>query len=192
MQTPVEDGRCHRQTPCGFDRFGIGQCAFDNAKVAAQRVIAPGGAEIVNRLQHAKEHQANAHARGEQHREPAQVAVIRRRIEPANPHLAQGRDEDAKADDDKDVRGRQEEPVEGRGQKSAHSAKGRSDRVLEHQRQDDESHNHQPGNGKDGVVDIQPERADLWGNVVLTDLVIGLDHLGRPFGFRDRFNVVFL
>jgi hypothetical protein len=29
-------------------------------------------------------------------------------------------------------------------------------------------------------VNIQPERPDLGFNIVLTDLVIGLDDLGRP------------
>ena len=132
---------------------------------------------MIDRLQHPEEHQADAHAGGEQHREPADVAVLGFRLLSAQPDLAERRDDQHHADDDEDVAGGQEEPVEAGRQGAADVVEDRADLVLEGQRQHHESDDHQTGDQEYRIVDVQSEGTQVGLDVVLADLVVGLDDL---------------
>ena len=83
------DRRRHGTAPRGLDCLGIDKRALDDAKPSAKRLVAPWGAKVIDRLQHTKEHQPDAHTRGEQHREPPDIAVIGGGVDPADTNAAQ-------------------------------------------------------------------------------------------------------
>ena len=103
------------------------------------------------------------------------------------PHLAQRGDDQKQAQQNKHIRRRQEKPVKRRCQPAPHVIEHRPHTVLKRQCQKDERHNRQTRYQKDGIVHIKPERPDLCGEVILSDLIIGLDRIGgtiRAFDAR--------
>ncbi len=179
VQAPVEDRRGHPQrVRRGGIALGPAQGRPVGAHAVFQRDPAECGGIMRDRLAYAVEHEADAHSGRKKHGEPASIAVIGRGVPAADPHLAQGRDDQAQADQHEDIARQQEEPVEGRGEEIPHAGKDRTDGVLEGHGDDDESHHRQARHGKDWVVDVQTQKLD----VVLTDLVIGLDQVCRPLG----------
>ena len=137
-----------------------------------------------DRLGHAVEHQPDAHAGGEQHREPSHIGIVRLGIGAAETDPAIGRDHEEQAQDHEDIRRRQEEPVEARRQPVAQAFEKRPHLILKCQGENDEGNDRQPRDGEDGIVDVEAERPDLPGDVVLTDLVLGFDEIGRSVRCR--------
>ena len=127
-----------------------------------------------DRLGHAEEHQADAHAGREQHREPSRVGVIGRRFLATEPDVPERRDDEQKAEGHEDVARQDEEPVEMMRQPVAHRAKKRGRGFWEHQRAEHEGDDAEPGHEEDRVVDVEPERPELGLDVVLADLVIDI------------------
>ena len=85
---------------------------------------------------HAEEHQPDPHARGKQHREPAGVGIVRRRIRAAQPHLAHRQHDQHEGQKiTKILAADRKKPVEGRGKRGAQPAEefgrlsGRKQRV---------------------------------------------------------------
>jgi hypothetical protein len=57
--------------------------------------------------------------------------------------------------------------------------------VGQRQRVEHEDDNRQPRDEENRVVNVQSERPDLRFDIVLTDLVIGLNDIRRPLGRRN-------
>jgi hypothetical protein len=132
---------------------------------------------MVDRLGHAEEHQPDAHAGREQHREPAGVGVVRHRVGAPEPHRAERRDDQHQPEQHEDVAGEQEEPVEVRRQPVAQADEEACRPFGKHQRPDHEDEDPDARDQEHGVVDVEPERSELVFDVVLTDLVLdaGID-----------------
>ncbi len=170
MQAPVKDRRGKAHLAGRLDIRLDDRAVLGEGRGHAQRLR---DGHVIDRLEHAEEHQADAHAGGEQHREPAGIAVIRRRVLPAQPDPAHRREQQHQAEDDKDVRGAEEEPVEGRGQRRAKPAEELGGRILEHQRCKDEQDGGKSRDQEDRVVDVQAE----WLDVILSDLEIRINRM---------------
>ena len=136
---------------------------------------------VIDGLEHAEEHQADAHAGREQHREPAGVAVVGARLLAAEPDAAPGADDQEQAEQHEDVGGAHEEPVEGAGQRRPQPAEERGRLLGRQQRVKHESDDRQAGYQEDRIVDVEAEGAELPLQIVLTDLEIGVDDVGRTF-----------
>ena len=180
MQCPVI-GCGRKRHPPGFLDIGGDQCPIlGEGADDTQRFIAPRRSEIIGRLKHAKEHQANAHARGKKHGEPTDVAIIGFRIRTAEPNGSHRCHDEQQAKQDENVCRRQEEPVKGAGQRRTQPAKKCSGLLRCEERVNDEGDDAKPRNRKNRVVNVELKRADAGFYVVLTDLVFGIDDLGRP------------
>ncbi|MNO97367.1 hypothetical protein D3C76_890730 [compost metagenome] len=180
VQAPVEDGGSHAQAD---GRLGIAGGRAQRRPVAARTILANadaahGRGEMRHGFGHPIEHQADAHAGGEQHGEPAGIRIVRPRFLAAQAHPAQGRDDQAQAEQDEDVRRAEEEPRQIAGQPAAHGGEQRLDLALQGQGQDHEQDDGQRGNAEHLAMDIQvEEKASL--DVVLADHVVGVDQVGR-------------
>ena len=126
-----------------------------------------------HRLGNPEEHQADAHARREKHREPAEIAVIRSRCLAAEPDLAHWRHHEKQAEKHKNIGGTKEKPVECRGQERAQPTEEFCGRPLQHQRDEDKTDDGDTRDRKDRVMDIEAE----WCDVVLSDFIVGLDRV---------------
>ena len=186
VQAPVEDGCGHAQA---HGLFGITGRAAQRRPVGAHTICANadtahGRTEVRHRLRDAIEHQANAHPGGKQHGEPAEVGVIRLCVHAAEAHLAQRGNDQAEAEQHKDVRGADKEPGHVVGEPVAQGAEQRLDLGLQGQGQHHEQHGDDCRDGEDLAVDVQVEQ-ELAFDVVLTDHVIGVDQIGVAGGCRD-------
>ena len=172
MQAPMEDRRGEAH---GAGRLDV---LFDDLPVLSEgrrHAKRLGDGHVIDRLEHAEEHEADAHARGEQHGEPAEIAVVRRRVLAAEAHRAPGADDEQQAEDDEDVGGAEEEPVEGLGQERPQPAENLRRLHRQRQREEDEGDDGKAGDHENRIVDVEPERPDRTFDIVLTDLVLGLD-----------------
>ena len=156
VEPPMEDGRGHADGPRRLDVLRIDP---------ERRVL-----EMIDRLQDAEEHQPDAHAGREQHREPAEIAVVGLGIRAAEADLAVGRDDQEQAEQHEDVGRHHEQPVEGRGQPGSEPAEELGRPLLEHQNQNHEADDDDGGDEEHRIVEVETEDAD----VVLADLVVGL------------------
>ena len=139
---------------------------------------------MADRFRHAIEHQPDAHSGGEQHREPAGIGIVRRGVLTAQTDFTQRRHDQVKTQKDEDIGGPDEEPRQVAGQGVPQRTEPRLRFVLKRQGQDHKGHDRQPRDQKDGVVDIEPERPDGAFDIVLTDLVFGLDHIRSTLRLR--------
>ncbi len=120
-----------------------------------------------DRLENAEEHQSDADAGGEQHREPTRVAVAGCCFGTAESHPAERRDRNAQTKQYDDIRRNHEEPVERRRNPDAHAGK-RARRLIEkEERAKHECDYQRCGHDEDRVVYIQAEDLDI----LLTDFV---------------------
>ena len=85
----MEDGRSHADRDRGL------LVITGNAE---RRIL-----EMIDRLEHAEEHQPDAHAGREQHREPAAIGVVGARVGTTQPDPAQRRDDQVQAEQHEDV-----------------------------------------------------------------------------------------
>ncbi len=131
------------------------------------------------------EHQADTHAGGEEHRKPACVTVVGRGIRTAQSHLADGQNDQQQCEDHDDVGAQYEEPVESLGREVEHRREHGRSLFWQRQRIEDKGHDDAAGNQKHGIVDVQSERSETRFDIVLTDLVVGLDDIRRAFRLRD-------
>ena len=157
---------------CTFHVFGnqVAVCVEGGGR--AERA---GNRHVINRLQDAEEHQANAHPGGEQHGEPAGVGEIGGRFLSAQSDLAPGADDQEQAEEHEDIGRAQEEPVEGGRQPRSKPAEKRTRLFGQRQGVKNEGYDGQPRNHEHGVVDVKTEGAELALDIVLSDLVIGVD-----------------
>ena len=135
-----------------------------------------------NWLRHAIEHQPDAHAGGKQHREPAGVGIVGFRLGSAEPDLAERRDDQRQRQKDEDVTRRQEKPVKAGGQCRPQPAEKFTCFRRQCQRIEDQQNDAAGRDGEDRVMDIHPERADLWLHIVLADLIVCIDNICFPVG----------
>ncbi len=179
VQRPVEDRGGHSEPARGFhvaDRAGERRPAIGRAGAFRQRRL-----EMRDRLGDAVEHQPDAHAGREQHREPASIGIIGRRLLPADADAAQRGDDQEKAQEHEDVAGEQEEPVERRGDRLPQPTEELLRRARQRHRQEDERKHCKARYDEDGIVDVETEWPDRRLDVVLTDLVRGIDQIGVAF-----------
>ena len=131
----------------------------------------------------AEEHQADADARREQHGQPGRIAVLRRRVLAAEADPAQRRKRHAEAKQDEEIRGGEEEPVEGLGRPDSQIGENRRRLLRKQQGAGDERDHEQRRDDEDGVVDVEIEDAD----VVFADFVAAVGNLDlRRSGIRLR------
>ena len=179
VQAPVIDRRRHRHVARRPHRIGR-QLAVDDRRGEAERRIV----EVIHRLQHAEEHQADAHAGGEQHREPAGIGIVRHRILSAEPDPAVGRYGDDQTEQHEQVGRGHEQPIECRGQPDAQAAKHVGGAVAEDQRHDDECYDGDRRHEEHRVVYVETENLDIvlarFDSVVVR-LDRGIRHRGPPF-----------
>ena len=116
---------------------------------------------VVDRLEHAEEHQPDAHAGREEHREPADIGVIGLGVLAAQPDAAPGADDQEQAEQHEDVRREQEEPVEGAGQRGPQPAEEALGLLGQRQRVEHEGHDGEPGDQKTGLWTSKPNGPKL-------------------------------
>ena len=160
MDAPVVDGAGHAEARCR--RVG---CLEPERRLQ----------EMFHRLRHPKEHQADAHPGGEQHREPSRSRVVRSGIHAAQAHAAKRRRHQEQAEEDEEVARAHEHPVERRHEPRAQRPKGGRRPGLECQYTSDERDDGEAGDDEDRIVDVEAEKLD----VVLTQLVVGLRDLSH-------------
>jgi hypothetical protein len=121
------------------------------------------------------EHQADAHARREQHGEPRHVREFRLRVLAADADLADRQHDQHQAEDHEDVAADHEQPVEIRD-RPALGAVERDLGIARHdQRADHEDQHEQTGDPEYGMVYVDPVSLQ----VVLSDLIIRLVTIGH-------------
>ena len=156
VQAPVEDGGGHAQR----DRAGlVTLCAAQRCPVGAQTILAhadaaEGGAVVAQRLRYAIEHQADAHAGGEQHGEPAGIAEVRLGVGTPDTHLAHGGEDQHQREYHEDVGAEQKHPGQLGGQEAEHGIEDRLHLSLHGQRQDHEQQDHDRRDHEDRAVQI--------------------------------------
>ena len=141
------------------------------------------------RLRHAVEHQADAHTRGEKHREPAQIGIVRDRLITAKADIAKRRDNQQKRKDHHQIGSADQEPIEVLGRKVEHGREDRGGLLWQCNGVKDEDHHSDPRNQKDRVVNIQPERPDLPLDIVLTDFIISIDDIRLALRLGDAVRI---
>ena len=156
VHAPVEDGRSD-----GKAVRGVGVRGVD----AERRIL-----EVLDRLRHAEEHQADADPGREQHGEPRPGGVVRPGVRTAQADAAEGRRQQQQAEEDEDVARGHEHPVERRGEPSVQCVEGAPGGVPEHEHPGDEGDDGEAGDDEDRVVNVEAEEPD----VVLAELVVGL------------------
>ena len=137
----MEDCRGHGKPACCFR---IADSAIQRCPVRANAVFEDRSAKRCREMSHGLgdpvEHQANAHAGGEEHREPSEIAVVRCGFRSAETDSPERREDEADADDHEDIAGQQEEPVEIAGQEVPEAREGRLECRLKRQRQEGEKY----------------------------------------------------
>src|SRR6056297_194930 len=140
---------------------------------------------------YAEEQKADAHAGGEQHREPADIAVIRRRLRTTKPDAAIWRHDQQQAEDHEDIGRPQKEPVKSLGHCREQPTEHVACLIGQCERVEYEQHHRETRDEEDRVMDIKAERTDPRYDIVLTDLVIGLDEIHVPLGRGYPLHVYF-
>ena len=98
VQTPVKRRRSDAQ---GASRLGVGGIKTER-----------GIQKVLDRLQHAEEHQPDAGAGGKEHGAPTDKGILGNGCPPAEPHLAERGDDEKQAEQHDEVGAQQEQPVE--------------------------------------------------------------------------------
>ena len=143
MEAPVEEGAGHAQAAA------LGEAGRLHAEGRRQRVG--------HRLQDAIEHQAYADAGGEHHRKPAAQPIVGPRVLAANADAAHRQERNDQAEDQEDIGGQHEQPVQLGGGPHPHRQEdpgrglGRRQRQRHKERHDGRRHH------KHRIVDIQPK-----------------------------------
>ena len=156
MQAPVVDGRRHRRFARGLGGTGH-HGAVGDGRGDAQRGIV----EVVHRFKHAEEHQPDAHAGGEEHGEPADIAEVGHCVRPTDADLADGQDQQRDTEQHEQIARDDEQPIECRGQPYAQPLKCGAYGVAEDKRAYDEPHDHNRRDEKHRVVDIEAENLNI-------------------------------
>ena len=136
----MEDGRGHAQA---HRLFRIADRATQGRPVGAHAIGANHDTIVSRRemrhgLGHPIEHQPDTHASSEQHREPADVGIVRGCIPPADTHLAQRRNDQRQTQQHENIRGTDEEPGHLAGQPAPQTGKDFGRLVLQCQGQQHE------------------------------------------------------
>src|SRR5690606_11064368 len=111
MKAPMKDGRSHAEPTRRI--LLSGGPRQRRPAIRTTGIVRHRSGEMRNRLRNAVEHEPDPHARGEEHGEPPTVTVIGTRIPAAEPYAAVGGDDQRQAEQDENVPGKKEEPVEG-------------------------------------------------------------------------------
>jgi hypothetical protein len=148
---------------------------------------AKGRAEVGQRLRNAEEHQADTHTSSKQHGKPAGVAVIRCGFGPAEAYPAKWGENQHQTDNHENVGCTDEKPVQIGSQPATKAAEQRFHLALKNQGKQYERDHGKTGDRKDAVVDIQAERAYVDNDVILTDLVVGIDRIHITIGDHGVF-----
>lgn len=162
--------RCrHAQAARGH---GIAGGGAQRCPVGADAVFNDGAAHRGRKMRHrfgnTEKHQADAHARRKQHREPADITVVGSGILAAETNPAKWRHDQENGEQDEDVAGTDEKPVKRGCQKWPQPAEKLCCSLLKHQRDNDKGNNRKSGNQENRIVYIKSER----GDVVPADLVV--------------------
>ena len=167
MDAPVVDGAGHAEARCR--RAG---------RLEPERRLQ----KMLHRLRHPKEHQADAHPGGKQHREPTQSRIVRPGIRAAQANAAKRRHHQKQAEEYEEVARAHENPVERRQEPRAQRPKGGRRPGLECQYPGDECDDGEAGDDEDRIVDVEAENLD----VVPTQLVVGLRDPGHRVASAGR------
>ncbi len=141
-----------------------------------------GDVGVIDRFQHAEEQQADANAGREQHREPGQVAILRRGVWAAQADLAVGQHDQCQTEQDEAVHHDHEVAVEGAGGEADNGLKEITGSLGEQQRQHDEDNRGQRRDGEDPVMYIEADGPQAAFEVVLPDGIVRL-HIVRNRGW---------
>jgi len=135
-----------------------------------------------HRFGNPEEHQTDAHAGREQHREPADVAVVGRCFGSTDADAAIGADDQEQAEQNEDVGRAEEEPVESLGRRGEQPREHRPGLVGKSKCMEDERNDREARDHEDGVVDVESEGAEAAFDVVLADRVFGFNDMCLAFG----------
>jgi len=187
----VKNAGRHGQALCAFlitfrgaQRCPVGSDTVFNSRAAYRGSVVGYG------FRNTVEHQANTHARSEQHRKPPNVGEVGCGLGTTDSYLGQRRENQDNAQDHEDIGCEQENPAQVRCEVIEDALKDGLNLVLQRQRNDDEE---EYGNGRDGkhlAMQVDLNTADAPGVVVLTNLIIRIDQIGRTLRGRDAFDAL--
>src|SRR5690606_9911505 len=120
------------------------------------------------------------------------VIIIGCRVRTAEPHLSKRKHDQGNAQHHEDITGDDKEPVEMSCQKIPGGFEKGAESGLENQRENGERDKGQCQYAEDRIVNVELEnKAFSIIDVVLADLVIGLDDLGCTLRLRERICRIF-